>query len=194
MQITDTHQGIRHVVDDAIARVVAIGALVAIALIHVLQLPEAFAAIGYLGALFTAAAAACLVMAAVLTCTSDDLAWTAAGGLSALILCGYVLSRSVGLPGFTNDTGEWSDWPPWSSRASSLSSPPSCSSAAATPHGAPSPARQSWRAPTHPGCSPVRPSAEGWATDIGRACDGHRAFARVDSRGCGPVGPCSVPW
>jgi hypothetical protein len=109
MQITDTHQGIRHVVDDAIARVVAIGALVAIALIHVLQLPEAFAAIGYLGALFTAAAAACLVMAAVLTRTSDDLAWTAAGGLSALILCGYVLSRSVGLPGFTNDTGEWSE-------------------------------------------------------------------------------------
>jgi hypothetical protein len=44
-----------------------------------------------------------------LTRTSDDVAWTAAGGLSALILCGYVLSRSVGLPGFTNDTGEWSE-------------------------------------------------------------------------------------
>ena len=109
MQIIDIHMGIRSAVEDALARAVAIGALVSIALIHVLQLPDAFAAIGYLGALFIAAIATSLVLAAVFTRTSSDLAWVAAGGLAGLILIGYVLSRSVGLPGFTDDVGEWSE-------------------------------------------------------------------------------------
>jgi len=111
MEIIDIHMGIRGALDDAIARAVAIGALVTIALIHMLELPDAFAEIGYLGALFIAAVAACLILAAVITRTSDDLAWAAAGGLAALILLGYVLSRSVGLPGFTGDVGEWSEAP-----------------------------------------------------------------------------------
>ena len=109
MQIIDIHMSIRSALDDAIARMVAIGALVAIALVHVLELPEAFAEVGYLGALFIAALAACLVLGAVLTRTSDDRAWVAAGGLAALILACYVISRSVGLPGFTDDIGEWSE-------------------------------------------------------------------------------------
>ena len=29
------------------------------------------------------------------------------GGLAGLILLGYIISRSVGLPGFTGDMGEW---------------------------------------------------------------------------------------
>jgi hypothetical protein len=111
MQIIDIHMSMRSAVDDAIARTVAIGALVAIAIIHVLQLPVAFAEIGYLGALFIAAAAASLALAAVMTRTSDDRVWGAAGGLAGLILLGYVISRSVGLPGFTGDTGDWSEAP-----------------------------------------------------------------------------------
>jgi hypothetical protein len=111
MQIIDIHMGIRGALDDAIARAVAIGALVTIALIHTLQLPTAFAAIGYLGGLFIAAVAACLILAAVMTRTSDDLAWAAGGDLAGLILLGYVLSRSIGLPGFTDDVGEWSEAP-----------------------------------------------------------------------------------
>jgi hypothetical protein len=109
MQIIDIHMGMSAAVNDAIARAVAIGGLVAVALIHVLQLPAALAAIGYLGGLFIAAVVACLVIAAALTRTSDDRAWAAAGSLTALILLGYILSRSVGLPGFTEDTGEWSE-------------------------------------------------------------------------------------
>jgi hypothetical protein len=111
MQNIDTHMGIKGALDDAIARAVAIGGLVAIALIHMLQVPDAFAEIGYLGGLFIAAVVSCLVLATVLTRTSDTLAWSAAGGLAALILLGYVLSRSVGLPGFTDDIGEWSEAP-----------------------------------------------------------------------------------
>ena len=58
MEIIDIRMDTRGALDDAIARAVAIGGLVSIALIHVLQLPDAFAAIGYLGAVFIAAAAA----------------------------------------------------------------------------------------------------------------------------------------
>lgn len=98
---------LKRALDDAVARGVAILGLVALALIHVVQLPDTFDEAGYLGGLFIAAAAGCLVLAAVLTRTSDDRAWMAAAGLPALILLGYVLSRSVGLPGFTADEGEW---------------------------------------------------------------------------------------
>jgi hypothetical protein len=96
-------------VNDAVARAVAIVGLVAIALIHMLELPDAFAAIGYIGALFIAAIVSVLALAAALTRTSDDRVWAAAGGLSALILLLYVISRWVGLPGFTDDKGDWSE-------------------------------------------------------------------------------------
>ena len=98
MQNTDLP--LERAVNDAIARAVAIGGLVSIALIQMLKLPEAFVAI-----------AASLVLAAAFTRTSDDRAWAAAGGLAALILLGYVISRSIGLPGFTDDMGEWSESP-----------------------------------------------------------------------------------
>jgi hypothetical protein len=111
MEIIDIHMSIKGTVDDAIARAVAVGGLVAIALIHVLQLPDAFDEIGYLGALFIAAVVGSVLLAAILTRTSDDLAWTATGGLAAVILLGYVLSRSVGLPGFTEDVGESAEAP-----------------------------------------------------------------------------------
>jgi hypothetical protein len=111
MQIIDIHMSIRGALDDALARAIAIGGLVTIALIHVLQVPTAFAEIGYLGGLFIAAIAASLILAAVMTRTSDDVVWVAAGGLAGLVLLGYVLSRSVGLPGFTDDVGEWSEAP-----------------------------------------------------------------------------------
>ena len=102
---------LKDVADDAIARAIASFGLIAIALIHMLQLPTAFAEIGYLGALFIVAIVASLALAALLTRTSDDRVWEAAGGLAALILLCYVISRSVGLPGFTDDIGEWSETP-----------------------------------------------------------------------------------
>jgi hypothetical protein len=111
MEIINVHVSLERAVNDAIARAVAIGGLVSIALIHMLQLPDAFAEIGYLGALFIVAIVAALLVAAALTRTSDDRVWAAAGGLAALILLGYVISRSIGLPGFTGDIGEWAETP-----------------------------------------------------------------------------------
>ena len=109
MQNSDIDKSIRSAVDDAIARTVAIGGLGAVALIHILQLPEAFDQVGYLGALFIAAVVASLALAGVMTRTSHDLVWASSGLFAAVILLCYVISRSIGLPGFTEDVGVWDE-------------------------------------------------------------------------------------
>ena len=95
--------------DDMVARLVAIAGLGGVALVHVLQLPDAFAAVDYLGILFIIAIVLALVLAAMLTRMSDERIWAATGALPALVLIGYLLSRTSGLPGFTDDIGEWSE-------------------------------------------------------------------------------------
>jgi len=95
--------------DDMVARLVAIAGLGGVALVHVLQLPDAFAAVDYLGILFIIAIVLALGLAAMLTRMSDERIWAATGALPALVLIGYILSRTSGLPGFTDDIGEWSE-------------------------------------------------------------------------------------
>jgi hypothetical protein len=95
--------------DDVVARMVAIASLGGVALVHVLQLPEAFAAVDYLGVLFIAAIVLALCLSALLTRMSDERIWAATGALALLLLIGYVLSRTSGLPAFTDDIGEWSE-------------------------------------------------------------------------------------
>ena len=97
------------VVNDAVARGVAILGLIGIALIHVLEAPEAFAEALYLGLLFIGAVVASLRLAVALTRESDARVWRVVGGLPALILLCYVISRAIGLPGFTSDVGEWTE-------------------------------------------------------------------------------------
>jgi hypothetical protein len=111
MQIIDIHMSLRGAVQDLLARAVAIAGLSAIALIHVLQVPDAFDEAGYLGVLFIGAAAGSIALATALTRTDDTRVWAAAGALPAAVLLCYVISRAVGLPGFTGDIGEWSEAP-----------------------------------------------------------------------------------
>jgi membrane protease YdiL (CAAX protease family) len=96
-------------VNDAVARTVGIVGLGGIALIHALQVPEAFEETAYLGVLFIGAILASLALTAVLTRTSDQRAWVAAGGLAAAIMFGYVLTRTSGLPDATLDVGNWTE-------------------------------------------------------------------------------------
>jgi len=96
-------------VNDAVARTVGIVGLGGIALIHALQVPEAFEETAYLGVLFIGAILASLALTAVLTRTSDQRAWVAAGGLAAAIMFGYVLTRTIGLPDATLDVGNWTE-------------------------------------------------------------------------------------
>jgi len=111
MQTIDIHMSVRGAVDDALARGLAIAGLTGVALIHTLQVPDAFHEIGYLGALFIVAAAGCALLAVGMTRMSDDRIWMAAGALPGLILIGYLITHSVGIPGFTGDVGEWAEPP-----------------------------------------------------------------------------------
>ena len=85
--------------DHVLARMVAIAGLGGVALVHVLQLPDAFATSDYLGRSFIVAIVLALGLAALLTRTSDERIWAATGALPALLLIGYVLCRTSGLPG-----------------------------------------------------------------------------------------------
>lgn len=106
---SDLQSSLSHAVNDAVTRTIAIAGLVAIAMVHVLQMPDAWNATGYLGALFVVVVVVSLVLSATLTRTSDDRAWAAAGVFAILIMIGYVLSRTSGLPGWDDDVGEWTE-------------------------------------------------------------------------------------
>ena len=109
MQRAEVDRNIGDAVNDAVTRTAAVGGLVGIAVIHVLQSPEAFGETTYLGLLFIGAIVASLALSATLSLTSDQRVWGAAGGLAALILLGYLFSRTSGLPAATNDVGEWTE-------------------------------------------------------------------------------------
>ena len=96
-------------INDTVGRSVAISGLTGIAVIHVLQAPEAFDETFYLGLLFIGAVVIAVALSAALTIGSDTGVWTATAVLPALILLGYLLSRTTGLPGATDDVGEWEE-------------------------------------------------------------------------------------
>jgi hypothetical protein len=100
-------QNAKEAVNQLITRATAIGALFGIAVIHAVQVPEGFGDIWYLGLLFIGSVLASLVLAAALTQSGDLRLLGLAGGLAALNMIGFVLSRTIGLPGFTDDTGVW---------------------------------------------------------------------------------------
>jgi predicted transporter len=98
---------LQNAVNDALTRVAVIAGLGGIAVVHILQAPQAFAATFYVGLLFCLAVAACLLLAAAVASTSDSRATELAGGLASLILLLYLISRCFGLPAFTDDKGVW---------------------------------------------------------------------------------------
>ena len=80
-------------------------AIGAIGALHLLLAPEYLGEKAYVGGLFIAGGLACLAFAARLWNRGDRFAWIGgaltAGGMAA----GFILSRTVGLPGF--HPGDW---------------------------------------------------------------------------------------
>lgn len=87
---------------------VALG-LVAIALIHFLDLFSKFKETPYLGVAYVGLIVLSLVMAARLLRSDTPRVWAGAAGLAAATLAGYALSRFVGLPGAHGDIGNWTE-------------------------------------------------------------------------------------
>ncbi len=97
------------VVRDGIARSVAVIGLAGVALIHVLDLPGTFDSQAYKGWLYLGLIAGCVVTAAALIRASDPRAWLAAILLPLGAMVGFVISRTVGIPGGADDIGNWTE-------------------------------------------------------------------------------------
>ena len=100
---------LQNAVNDALTRVAVIVGLGGIAVVHILQAPEAFQATFYVGFLFCLAVVACLFLAAAIATTEDSRATELAGAFASLILLLYLISRCFGLPAFTDDKGVWDE-------------------------------------------------------------------------------------
>ena len=81
------------------------GALAATGILHLILTPEYFGEQAYLGVLFIAGGIAALALALAIWRREDQRAWGAAALIAAGMGIGFVLSRTVGLPGFHE--GEW---------------------------------------------------------------------------------------
>ena len=103
------HATVSDAVRDGIARGVAAIGLAGVALIHLLDLPGQLSETPYMFFLYLALMVASIALAGVLIRTSDTRAWAAATVLPALVIVGYVLSRTTGLPQSSDDIGNWSE-------------------------------------------------------------------------------------
>ncbi|OLZ63545.1 hypothetical protein AV521_38570 [Streptomyces sp. IMTB 2501] len=93
--------------DEPARRAVTALGLLGIALIHLLDLPGKLKETPYLGAAYILLIVASVAVAEYLMRRHDRRAWLAATVLAAAVLLGYVVNRSVGLPGAMDDIGNW---------------------------------------------------------------------------------------
>ena len=91
---------------ESVRAVVAVGVL-AVGLIHTLDLQSKLHETPYLGVAYVALIVASLAVAAGVLIGTDERWMTIAGLVALTPMVGYVVSRSVGLPGSTGDIGNW---------------------------------------------------------------------------------------
>jgi hypothetical protein len=85
------------------------GGLVAIAALHVAAAPDEWEDARVVFWLFIALAAVCVAVAAWPGLGRDRRAPAAVLGLALVPMVGYVVSRTTGLPGATDDIGDWAN-------------------------------------------------------------------------------------
>jgi hypothetical protein len=83
--------------------------LLAIALIHVLDLPGKWAETRYLGIGYVLVIAASLVLAEITSTRNDKRAMYASAALAIAVLAGFIINRTVGMPNATEDIGNWGE-------------------------------------------------------------------------------------
>jgi hypothetical protein len=92
----------------ALNRRVAVGlGLASIAAIHILDLPGKFAETPYLAVFYIALIIASFVLTERLFIAGTRRDFLAAAALSAAVLVGFTINRTVGMPGATDDIGNW---------------------------------------------------------------------------------------
>jgi hypothetical protein len=88
--------------------VAGIAGLASIIAIHVTELAGKTDEVAYLGLGYVALSAAAVV-AIVMLAVGDRRGWALAGATAAATLVGFVLTRTTGLPGSTDDIGNWGE-------------------------------------------------------------------------------------
>ncbi|MEC5170053.1 hypothetical protein [Glaciihabitans sp. GrIS 2.15] len=92
----------------AVDRRVAVGlGLASVAAIHILDLPGKFAETPYLAAFYVALIIASFVLTERLFVAGTRRDFLAAAALSAAVIVGFTINRTVGMPGATGDIGNW---------------------------------------------------------------------------------------
>jgi hypothetical protein len=94
---------------DVIVRALGALALIALAVIHVIDLPDTLGPLPLVGIGYFGIIAAALGVSGVLITRSHWLVWAAAGAVAVMAMGGYVLTRA--LPGgFLGDHGDVGNW------------------------------------------------------------------------------------
>lgn len=107
---TTTEQtAIRQAVCDGIARSMAAIGLAGVALIHLLDLPGKLTETPYMFVMYLLLMGASVALAGALIATGDARVWAAATVVPALVIVGFVLDRTTGLPQSHGDIGNWSE-------------------------------------------------------------------------------------
>lgn len=88
-----------------VVRLTGAAALIAAAVFHLMLVPGF--AVPVLYSLFAASAAGTLLGAALLVASAPRLGWLIGGGTAFLTFLGYVLTRTIGLPGILTSVGNW---------------------------------------------------------------------------------------
>jgi hypothetical protein len=94
---------------DMVARAAAVVALAGVALIHLIDAPNTFPVVPYIGSLYVALITGSMLTAGALIRSSNTRVWLAAALLPLGAIVGFTLTRTVGLPGDTGDIGNWSE-------------------------------------------------------------------------------------
>src|SRR5258707_9473370 len=104
-----SHAEIHRAVRDGITRGVAVVGLAGVALIHLIDTPSKFSEVPYMGWMYVGLIASCVLVAGLLIRHGDHRAWMATLVLPVMVLAGFVLSRTTGLPKATGDIGNWGE-------------------------------------------------------------------------------------
>jgi hypothetical protein len=94
-------------VSEQAARLLAVIGMAAIAVIHILDAPGTFEGVKYIFWLYIAIIVGAIPFSILLLQWSSRLAWVGPALLAAGPLIGFLLTRSIGLPGDSDDIGNW---------------------------------------------------------------------------------------
>jgi hypothetical protein len=105
--LAQTGQGLDTATESLLRRGLGAVGLIGVALIHVLDLPGKLEETPYLGVGYIGLIIGALMVAEALVRRESLRTWLAAGALAGATLLGYAVNRTVGMPGATDDIGNW---------------------------------------------------------------------------------------